>query len=251
MNNQERQIVGGLLLLMLLLWLGFIWHRDPRFPGSFEGSLLGIIAALFMFVPLFYLVIKRVKPLKKWITQRVPMPKLLLWHVYAGVLGPILGLLHSAHRFDSYVGSSLIILMFVVVISGFIGRYLLSLISSSLRDKKALRNDLYSKFQRVRVELENQGKEDHLSPVHSFHRSLLPALVDASFWSQHPAKTSTAQALKLVDAISDVDYSIKIHDTAKGWFQRWLKFHIAISLLLYALLIFHIGSEIYFGLRWL
>ena len=251
MNRQERQIVGGLVVLMLLLWLGFVWHRDPRFPGSLEGGLLGIIAALLMFVPLFYLIVKRVRPLKKWITRKVSMSKLLVWHVYAGVLGPILGLLHSAHRFDSYVGISLIVLMIVVVISGFIGRHLLSLISSSLRKKKTLRDDLYSKLRQVKLEIEAQDDNSHLDSLWSSHQSLMPALADASFWSQHPSKTSTAQALSLVGAISDVDYSIKVHDAAKGWFQRWLKFHIPISLLLYALLVFHIGSEIYFGLRWL
>lgn len=251
MNHQERQIVGGLVILMLLLWLGFIWHRDPSFPGSFEGSLLGIIAALLMFIPLLYLIIKRVKPLKNRITRRISMPKLLVWHVYAGILGPIFALLHSAHRFDSYVGSALIVLMLVVVISGFVGRHLLSQISSGLRDKKALRDDLYSQFQKIRLVLKHEKDGRQLAPLQSSHSSLLPALATASFWSKHSNNMSTVQALQLVDSISDVDYSIKIHDAAKRWFQRWLKFHIVISLSLYALLIFHIGAEIYFGLRWL
>ena len=251
MNNQERQVVGGLVALMLLLWGGFIWHRDPRFPGSFEGSLLGFIAAVFMFVPLLYLGIKRVKPIKRWVKRKISMPKLLLWHIYAGVIGPILALLHSAHQFNSYVGSSLTILMLIVVISGFIGRYLLSLVSSSLRDKAKLRDELYAQFKHVKVELCKNCHPQHINPIESLHKSLLPALVDASFWSQEPSSNPRMHAIKLIDAISDVDYSIKIHHAAKRWFKRWLKFHIAISLMLYGLLIFHIGSEIYFGLRWL
>jgi hypothetical protein len=37
----------------------------------------------------------------------------------------------------------------------------------------------------------------------------------------------------------------------KRWFGRSLKLHIALSVILYVLLALHIGSGIFFGLRWL
>lgn len=74
------------------------------------------------------------------------MLKFFFWYVYVGVFGFILGLLYSVYWFDSYVGFLLIIFMFVVVISGFIGCYLFFLIFFSLCDKKVLRNDFYLKF---------------------------------------------------------------------------------------------------------
>jgi len=182
MNSQERTIVSSLVVLMILLWLGFLWHRDPAFPGSFIGFGVGLSASVLMLIPLVYMTIKRNKSLKKVVTKHIAMPTLLRIHIYAGVLGPILALIHSAHRFDSATGVSLVIFMMVVVISGFVGRYVLGLI---------------------------------------------------------------------IDTISDVEYSILIHDTAKVWFARWLKFHIVISMTLYVVLFFHIFSEVYFGLRWL
>tara|TARA_R110002049_G_C9177390_1_gene563014 strand:+ start:11080 stop:11835 length:756 start_codon:yes stop_codon:yes gene_type:complete len=251
MNTQERHLVTGLLVLMLLLWAGFVWHRDPAFPGSFTGGMLGIAAAAFMFVPFVYLVIKRIKPLKKWVTRRVSMPKLLLWHIYAGIIGPILGLLHSAHRFDSTVGIALILLMFIVVISGFVGRYLLGHISSGIRAKTVLRNDLYQEFQQASSTLCDQDQCDHVTRLTNTHPSLLPAMSLAG-WHERSIGDSPAEKIpRLVDALSDIDYSIAMHDIIKRWFKRWLKFHIVISCTLYALLIFHIAAEIYFGLRWL
>tara|TARA_R110001592_G_scaffold43362_2_gene140540 strand:+ start:1413 stop:2168 length:756 start_codon:yes stop_codon:yes gene_type:complete len=251
MNSQERHLVSSLVGLMLLLWAGFIWHRDPAFPGSFVGSMLGIAAATLMFVPLLYLVIKRIKPLKKWITQRVSMPKLLLWHVYAGIFGPLLALLHSAHRFDSSLGIALIFLMFVVVISGFVGRYLLSHISSGIRTKTALRNDLYQEFQQASSAFCHQEQCAQVTQLSDTNTALLPAASMASWQGKSAVESSKHEMLRLVDALSDIDYSIKMHDIIKRWFKRWLKFHIAISCTLYGLLIFHIAAEIYFGLRWL
>ena len=35
MKERERLVVTGLVVLMLLLWLGFLVHRDPRFAGGF------------------------------------------------------------------------------------------------------------------------------------------------------------------------------------------------------------------------
>ena len=52
MRERERMVVGGLVVLMLLLWLGLVVHRSPRFAGSLEGAVLGIAAAVLMAAPL-------------------------------------------------------------------------------------------------------------------------------------------------------------------------------------------------------
>lgn len=82
-------------------------------------------------------------------------------------------------------------------------------------------------------------------------RTAMFSLVTPQYWFNYSRTKYKREVLQLIDSLSDVEYSIKIHDTAKLWFKRWLKFHIVISLLLYVILIFHIVTEIYFGLRWL
>ena len=98
MKERERLVVSGLVVLLLILWLGFFVHRSARFAGSLWGGILGVSGAVLMLVPLAYLLIKRVSPLKQWVTHRVSMQTLLAWHMYAGILGPILALLHTGHR---------------------------------------------------------------------------------------------------------------------------------------------------------
>ena len=77
MKERERIVVIGLIVLMLILWLGFLVHRSPRFPGSAWGGTLGVAGALLMLWPLGYSVVKRVPALKAAVTLRVPMRTLL------------------------------------------------------------------------------------------------------------------------------------------------------------------------------
>ena len=39
MKERERIVVSGLVVLMLVTWLGFVFHQSPRFAGSFWGGL--------------------------------------------------------------------------------------------------------------------------------------------------------------------------------------------------------------------
>ena len=87
--------------------------------------------SLLMLGPLAYLVIKRVKPIKARLTRRVSMRTLLSWHIYTGLLGSLLVLLHTGHKFESLLGVSLTALTLIVVFSGFVGRYLLRRIGGS------------------------------------------------------------------------------------------------------------------------
>ncbi|MEQ8689251.1 MAG: hypothetical protein RIC89_00240 [Pseudomonadales bacterium] len=250
MRERERHIVGALVLLMLLLWLGFLVHRDPSFAGSFTGTMVGIAAALFMLGPFLYLVVKRVGFLKAWVTRRVSMRTLLAWHIYAGVLGPILAVIHSAHRFDSTLGNVLLPLILLTVVSGFVGRYLLSQISTEIRDKQQLLVGLRTEYEQLRETLASDAEAD-LTRVGQ-NMGVLASLTAAAPWRGFANEAGPrVRLLHVIDALSDVEYAIRAHDAFRVWFKRWLKFHIALSLSVLGLLVAHIAAELYVGLRWL
>jgi len=250
MRENEKFVVGGLVALLLLLWLGFLVHSDPQFPGSFVGTLVGIAAATFMAGPYLYLVIKRIKPLKTWATRHVSMRTLLAWHIYAGVLGPILAVIHSAHRFDSILGSILLPFVLLIVVSGFVGRYLLSQVSTEIRDKQQLLAGLRSEYMQIQQALAVSG-QDSAAPV-SRNLGIMAATGLTSSWRLLANEAGPRlRLIQIVDAMSDVELAIRAHDTFKSWFKRWHKFHITLSLILLGLISFHIFAELYIGLRWL
>ena len=154
MKERERYVATGLLVLLLVLWGGFVFHRSPEFPGSLAGGVIGIIAALLMFVPLLYLIIKRVKPLKSRVTRTVSMRTMLTWHIYTGLAAPILALIHSGHRFDSTLGISMTLLMLLVVISE-----PLSSGSNQRRDPREARNAGIAQESVLRVSQRWRGRE--------------------------------------------------------------------------------------------
>lgn len=248
MKERERLVVTGLVLLMLLLWLGFAVHRSPRFAGSLLGGVLGVTGALLMVVPLAYSIIKRVPRLKTAVNRRVPMRSLLAWHIYAGVVGPVLGLLHTGHKFESTLGILLTAMMLIVVLSGFTGRYLMSRISQEIRDKQTILAGLQEAYSEAAAALASRPQEAALVA-----RAGFVSRIAAGLFVPETAPSGFAapyRAIRLAESIADVEYAISTHETFKRLFSRWLKFHVVISYLLYFLLGLHIWSGIHFGLRW-
>lgn len=251
MKEHDRLVATGLVVLMLILGLGFLIHQSPRFAGSAWGGVLGVSGAVLMLVPLAYLVVKRIPPLKRTVTRRVSMRTLLVWHVYAGIVGPILGLLHTGHKFDSPLGIALTAMMVIVVLSGFAGRYLMGQFSQTTREKKEMLTGLELAYRQTAGELAAHPEQVAIvRPLAGFWSRLGAGLLLARP-AGGPATTSApVRALRLSESMADLEYAVKTHEAFKRGFAGWLKFHIVISLVLYVLLALHVWAGIYFGLRW-
>jgi hypothetical protein len=251
MKERERFAVSGLVVLMLLLWLGFLFHRDPRFAGSFWGGMLAVVGTLLMLVPLVYLIVKRISPLKKAVTKLVSMQTLLVWHIYAGVLGPILVILHTGHKFDSPLGIALTAMTLIVVLSGFAGRYLMNQFRQTIGEKKAMLTRLEESYRQTAGELASHPEQlAALRPLAGFWGRLGAGLLVAVPGVGQSAVSAPVRALQLTDSMADLEYAISTHENFKRWFGQWLKWHIVISFILYALLALHVWAGIHFGLRW-
>ena len=251
--KQERTIIGSMLLLQLILWLGFLVHRSPRFPGSLAGVILAIAAALLMIVPpLLYSAVKRIPSFKQKITKRISLGTLLKWHVYTSIVGAILAILHTGHRFESNLGIWLTALMMLTVLSGFVGRYFLSYSSKEIREKQTGLNLLATQYNQLISEIDQQPKSEtaYVVPNNIKTRAF------NSFVGIHRIATDTKsllsqRAMRVAESIADLEYAIRTHELLKRRTDRWLKIHIITSCAFYILLILHIWSAIYFGLRFL
>lgn len=254
MKEKERAVVTGLVVLLLVLWLGFLLHQSPRFAGSLWGGVLGVTGALGMLVPLAYLVVKRINPLKKIVTKKLSMRTLLAWHVYAGILGPILVLLHTGHKFESPLGIALTAMTLIVVFSGFVGRYLMNQFSVEIREKKKILAELEAAYRQTASDLAARPDRARLlRPFSGFFSRLAAGFFlneNVPGINRDSPATDVGTTLRLSEAISDVEYAIKTHESFKRWFGTWLKIHIVLSVVLYALLALHVWAAIHFGLRW-
>ncbi len=251
MGEREPLVATALIAIILVVGGGAFFHVSPRFAGSPLGGALGVSGALLMLGPFVYLVIKRVKPIKTAATRHVSMRTLLAWHIYAGLLGSLLVLLHTGHKFESVLGISLTAFTLIVVFSGFVGRYLLRQIGDDVRRKRGLLSRLYEAFdaasERLTMEPERRGL------IHPLRSALLRAFLTESTATDAPGAMdvgSPVAVARLVGAIADVESAIEAREMLKRWFSRWLRLHIVLATALYLLLCIHVWAGIHFGLRW-
>lgn len=251
MKERDKAIVTALVVLSLVVWLGFVFHRSPRFAGSLTGGVLAMTGSLLMLVPLAYAVIKRNKSVRRRVTRRVSMRTLLAWHIYAGIVGPMLVLIHSGHKFHSPLGIALTSMTLIVVVSGYVGRYLMGHLSTEIRDKKRMLGEVQGAYDRTaRAIAGDASAVRRIRPL-----SRVTARLAANFFlpaqGSVPAEpTDTARVLRIAESMADLEFAIASNEMFKSAFRRWLKLHIALSAILYVLLGLHVWSAIHFGLRW-
>ncbi|WP_149536723.1 iron reductase [Siccirubricoccus phaeus] len=230
MSETERLAVGALVSVLALVAPGFLLHEAPRFPGSLAGGLLGIAGATLFVLLLAYSLVKRSAWVRARATGYVSMRGVLSFHVYTGVVGALLGILHSGHRYQSPLGVALVSAMLVVVLSGFVGRYYLAQVGADLREQQASLGLL-----RARYDLLAAGR----------------AAAGAQPLMGSGAGVSGRDLRRLVGAIADLEYAIARREVIKRALSRWTVLHVAAALVLYPLLALHIWNGVYFGLRWL
>ena len=251
--RRERVIVGGLLLLLLILWLGFLIHRSPRFAGSLAGGVLAITGALLMLVfPLAYAAAKRIPPIKKVLTRRISISTWLSWHLYTGIIGSILAIIHTGHRFESNLGIVLTAMMLLTVLSGYVGRHFLSYVTLELHEKQVLLNQLATIYNQTVAELAGQPDANvSAAASRGFLTQMFSGFIVPEPAAKQGVRPLSYRAIHLAESIADLEYAIKTHELFKRRSAIWLKMHIATSGAFYVLLLLHVWAEVYFGLRWL
>lgn len=243
--ERERTVVGGMVVVLLVLWLGFAIHREPRFPGSLIGTVLGIAAAVLMIVPsLAYTITKRLPALRRRAAART-LSRLLTWHLWAGLGGALLAVMHSGHRFDSTLGIALTASMLVVILSGYIGRHFLRTISSQLRDRQRLLDTLVTAYNALAAQIASQptpgvvltalGRRSRVMR----HLGLTPAFAGVD--------PLVHRADELISSITDLEYGIRGNAMLTRRFRIWLGVHIGASLVFYALVSLHVWAAFQFA----
>ncbi len=224
MNETEKLTIGALVSALALVVPGFLLHVAPRFPGSLTGSLIGIAGAVLLVLLLAYSAVKRSAWVKARVAKHASLGVLLSFHVYAGVIGALLGIVHSGHKFHSPLGIGLVSAMLVVVFSGFAGRYYLVQVGADLREQQSMLGVLRMRYD---------------------------AVAGARVGGPPPPGVADVPLPGLLDAIADLEYAISAQEVLKRALSRWTVLHVGAAIVMYSLLALHVWDGIYYGLRWL
>ncbi|HMP89702.1 MAG TPA: hypothetical protein PJ991_05850 [Kiritimatiellia bacterium] len=245
MKERERIVFTGVLGVLLLAWLGFLIHTSPRFAGSGIGAAFGITGAVLMLIPLVYPIVKRIPTINARVTKHMSMKTQLTVHVYAGIFGPLLAIIHTGHMYDSWLGIALTAVMLLVVVSGFAVRCLLTYVNQEIKDKLILLQTARGDLDHAWGVLENTPVE-----MRGLPRSPLVAAGLASIGIDISSGSPAGEVTRTAESVADLEYAVRTHEFFKRWFARCLTVHIVLSIIFYVLLGLHIWAGIHLGLRW-
>lgn len=235
-----------LILLVAVFLASFILApavmRGPAHSGSFPGHLLGVSGTLFMLPTLIY-------PYRKHILGKRGKENPLDSHIYFGLAGPILIALHVGDGFIAGTIPTLtFFLMLAVVASGFVGAFLFQRVNRSLKTQKGDLFTLKRFFQSRRKELLScrsyPGIEKVLDGGGKNGGRELDQDSDVS-------AGSCGALLVLAQAIAELEYSTRAFSRLKDLFSYWILVHAYTGLFLFMMIVVHIITSLYFGIRWL
>lgn len=218
-------VLSGVLVALWLLFRHDAWdyyttplrirgyeaeHRFLR-PSGTGGHLLGIAGTLVLFSTLAYVARRRIQLLAK----AGPVARWLEVHIFFGVFGPILVTFHTSFKFNGLV-SVAYWSMVLVVVSGFVGRYLYVRIPKTIRGEELTLAEL---DQRV-AEMARDAAETTLPPR-------LRAAIEK-------------ERAVLVRRIARLDRTRRL-------FQLWHVFHRPLVWVMFLVFFVHLGVAVYFG----
>jgi hypothetical protein len=229
-------IFGGLIVLFAAFPL-------DRFSGSILGHLFGIVGAAFIIAALIYPYKKRIRGLKGKSNPLHP-------HVYLGLTGAILVTLHAAGR-SSIIGMLVYLTMFLVVMSGVVGRILFVKVNRSLKNQKEDAQALRASFQTLKTKIDPRI----CSKAFRFDTAVATSYeddVDEIEAEADPNEIARCREFRiLAESIAEKEEVIQVYDRTKSLFRFWNAVHVNLSLVFFSLLIVHVFATIYYGLRWL
>lgn len=232
MKERGDLLATGLVGLLLFFWLRFLFHVDPRFPGSLVGSVLAMVGSLLMVVPLAYTMAKRLFGMRG-----STLRAFLTLHIYAGIIGPILVLLHTGHKFDNPLGVLLTMMTLIVVLSGFVGRYLLQQTTRQLHEKQEELARFQPAFDAVQHEVVVQAERTGLQ--RAWCRLWLSAVLPWAIRDPE-LRPVVRRGVQLARAMAVLEVSVRLHEQMRRWLKWWMRFHLTLTTVLYLLLVAHV-----------
>jgi hypothetical protein len=118
-----------LAAILITAVYGFVLFWTRRIPpaGEFFGHLLGVLGFILMLLTEILYSIRKRSHSARWGS----MASWLQFHIFTGLVGPYLVLLHTSWKFNGLAGATTL-LTIIIVVSGFVGRYIFTQIPRSL-----------------------------------------------------------------------------------------------------------------------
>jgi hypothetical protein len=239
-------------------------------PSGPAGQMFGVVGTVLLLVPFLYMARKRVKALKSTGTVK----DWLEVHLFCGVVGPVLITLHTSFKFNGII-SAAYWSMVMVMLSGFVGRYLYVRIPRSIRGNELTLAEVAAEASEMKAALAASGVRPlAIRRIEEFERRAVPS-VEALSWVDLVVGELTMgwklrglardlrgsgltaedceEAIRLTADRATLLRRAAYLQRTKKLFEAWHIFHLPLVYLLLVIAAAHIGIVIYMGyvpFRW-
>lgn len=260
---KNRELIYALIAMVFISLFYFLVQSSTRevpAASSFWGHSLGVLGFLLMIITeTLYSFRKRNKRGARW-------GKMSIWlefHIFTGIVGPFMVLLHPGWQFKGLAGA-LSLMTILMVFSGFFGRYIYTAIPRTPNGIEVDLKELELAARTLEAELAILKTQDKTQPIRKFDtQSGTILMVLGRFWwdvkskinevfVQAGSKGQTHQKqLELVRVRSKYDKitrQINNLAAARRLFSLWHAVHIPLGLTLFMVALVHIGAAIYYSM---
>ncbi|MGB3714881.1 MAG: hypothetical protein WA996_10685 [Candidatus Promineifilaceae bacterium] len=264
-SNFELKLSSVVIVFLLAV---YIVYEVLAIPGGGHpfGHALGIIGAILMVMTEFLYSAR-----KRWHLFRFGQVRYWLsFHIFTGIIGPFLVLMHTGLEFRGLAGISML-LTILVVLSGFVGRYIYTSVPRSLAGVELSRRDLEQELASGRDELAtwSANKSDRVQILVSEYALVDGSDTDLSIsevlarkYREWQAKRKLHSSIKqleseeqtrlknlerMIDKQQRLIRQINSLKTVRRMMGSWHTLHVPLGITLFTAMTIHIIAAIYYS----
>ncbi len=240
-------------------------------PGGLVGHGLGIVGSLMMIFMLAYSLRKRVRAFYRW-------GRLSTWlniHIYFGIIGPLLVVLHSSFKLNGIISISFWS-MLIVMFSGILGRYLYLKIPRDFSGEELSLQKVQKEAEQLARQLQEQYQ---IPPKHlqlflgDFHLKELENKNLFALWFSMLAfdlqrkriqrkirqwlskegipEDKQQQLVRIVWKRLEIEQELVLWNKIHLLFHYWHVFHKPFAIIMYLIMIVHVAIAVWLGYTWI
>jgi hypothetical protein len=259
----ELELSFFIIIVLSGVYIAYELLAEPRGGHPF-GHWLGIIGTFFMVMTeVLYSLRKRTRILN-WAG---PVRYWLSFHIFTGIVGPFLVLMHTGLHFRGLAGICTL-LTAVVVGSGFVGRYLYTAVPRSISGAALTRSQLEVEANELQLAI-NQFSAKKPAPVQQTISRLSKRESDRNPWLtvfgrsiyQWHFRHNLRRAIRGLDPLDKsqrhylrdilaqkraLDRQAEMIDAARQLLRYWHILHVPVGLTLFFSVLIHVIATLYF-----
>lgn len=254
-SPSELQLAGIAIVAITVIYLIVSLLVGIPAASGLVGHGIGVLGFLLMIMT------ETLYSIRKRSTRRAwgRMADWLRFHIFTGIVGPYMVLLHSAWAFNGLAGMVLL-LTGLVVASGFFGRYIYTAIPRTAGGAMLEASQLQGLIKQAEADLKSAGIETGTKRGSRSSRGLawlllrgpLGSIRRATRWIQRQrmdpiARQQAAELDSLRDRLRTLRGQVEALAAARRVMSLWHTLHVPLGLGLFILAFFHIGAALYYA----